>query len=262
VANFSFNADYTADNKPSLGFDPNDMSWKHQISGRVATQLTASPLGASSVYTQPSQDSTTYPQDNYVAGHVYTDQPGTLYLDVSSDNTNWDIQTSLPVTPNTPNFLPFTPIQGRYYRFRYVNGNAPQTVFRLEQIVCNQIGTNSMQLASAAIAVPMDLQAIYRVLAFQSTTPLGANGTYASGSQDGLNYRRITGRVYADQSGTLQIQHSDDGVTWDTLSSISVPGGTPTKFDEPLYCRYVQVKYVNGSTAQGAFRISGYLCVE
>lgn len=219
--NFPFNADYTADNKPSLGFDPNDMSWKHQISGRIATQLTASPLGASSVYTQPSQDSTAYPQDNYVAGHVYTDQPGTLYLDVSSDNTNWDVQTSLSVTPNTPNFLPFTPIQGRYYRFRYVNGNAAQTVFRLEQIACNQIGTNriftnsnvlqyTLQNAATAtdVGTAMNVDG-YGVATLQITGSFTATIQF-EGSVDGQNFVPITAHNRND--GTTSLTATAPGI--------------------------------------------------
>lgn len=139
MANFSFNADYTADSKPSLGFEPNDMSWKYQLSGRRATLVTSSPLGSTSVYTQTAIDSTVYPQSNYIAAHIYTDQVGTLYIDVSADNTNWDVQVTFPIIPSVPNFLPFVSIKGKYYRFRYVNGSTPQTTFRLEQIVAVQM---------------------------------------------------------------------------------------------------------------------------
>jgi len=105
-------------------------------------------------------------------------------------------------------------------------------------------------------------QAITRSQAFITTTALGVSGTYTSASIDGIQYRRLTGKVFADQAGTLEIHHSDDGTTWDTITSISVSASTPASFDEPIYTRYIRVNYVNGTTAQTAFRLSGYLSVE
>ena len=122
--------------------------------------------------------------------------------------------------------------------------------------------TTGIMVGNSLIAVPTDKQSIYRYQAFLTTTPLGSGASYTSSSFDGILFRRLTGRAYADKAGTLNLQHSDDGTTWDTLTSISVPAATATKYDEPLYARYVRVNYVNGADAQGTFRLSGYLSAE
>lgn len=118
------------------------------------------------------------------------------------------------------------------------------------------------KIVGSSIDIPTDKRAIYRSQAFLTTTVLAASGTYTSPSINGIQYRRLTGKVYTDQAGTLDLQHSDDGSTWDNLTSISVAAATPTKFDEPIYAQYVRVVYTNGATAQTAFRLSGYLSVE
>jgi len=117
-------------------------------------------------------------------------------------------------------------------------------------------------IGNSQVAVPVDKQAVYRTQAFLTTTALGADASYTSATFDALLYRRITGKVFADQDGTLNLQHSDDGTTWDTLTNMSVTANTPVKYDEPIYCRYVRVNYVNGAVAQTTFRLSGYLSAD
>lgn len=116
----------------------------------------------------------------------------------------------------------------------------------------------NIAIKASDIAVPTDIQTIYRAQAFATTTVLGASASYTSATVDGLNYRRLTGRVYADQAGTLYLEHSDDDVTWDVITTISVAAGDKKGFDEPFYLRYGRARYVNGATAQTAFRLSGY----
>lgn len=103
---------------------------------------------------------------------------------------------------------------------------------------------------------------ITRIASFTSSTPLAVAGTFESASLDGLTYKRITGRAFADKAGTLEIKQSDDGTTWDTSKTIEIAAGVASFYDEPIYCRYVKVKYTNGEEAQTSFRISGYLSVE
>lgn len=93
---------------------------------------------------------------------------------------------------------------------------------------------------------------------FTETTPLGASGTFTSDTLDGLTYRRVIGKAFADQSGTLEIQNSDDGNTWDAVATVSVNGTDVSIFDEVIYARYVRFVYTNGATAQGTFRLSAY----
>lgn len=123
-----------------------------------------------------------------------------------------------------------------------------------------------VRLVGSDIIQPVDSQSILRSQAVLTTTALGANAAYTSSSTDGINYRRVTGRVYADQAGAtsgLQIQQSDDGSTWDTVWSQASPAAsTVYAFDVELYLRYVRVVYTNGAGAQTTFRLSMYLSVE
>jgi hypothetical protein len=118
------------------------------------------------------------------------------------------------------------------------------------------------KVVNSTIAVPTDKQAVYRTQAFLTTTPLAGNASYTSATFNALLFKRITGKVFANQDGTLNLQHSDDGSTWDTLTSISVSANTPAKFDEPIYCQYVRVNYTNDATSQTTFRLSGYLSAD
>ncbi len=116
-------------------------------------------------------------------------------------------------------------------------------------------------LAGASVAIPVDLQANYRAQAVATTVALGGSATYTSAGYDALNFRRITVRVFADQTGTLHIDHSDDGVTWDTSGAKAVSASTAAFYDEAIYARHVRLRYVNGSSAQGTFRLHGYASV-
>lgn len=100
-------------------------------SGRVQSILTTTVLGVNGIYTSATYDSTTDPQDNFVTANAYSDQDGTLYLDVSMDSTNWNLsQCIVPVGANTAATLGWQKPLDRYYRIRFVTVNA-QTVFRL-----------------------------------------------------------------------------------------------------------------------------------
>lgn len=65
----------------------------------------------------------------------------------------------------------------------------------------------------------------------------------------------ISGMVFADQAGTVYIEQSADGVNWDISTSYPVTANNGKGFNEPLYGPYVRIRYVNGATAQGTFRL-------
>lgn len=123
----------------------------------------------------------------------------------------------------------------------------------------NAANPGNVTVAGATIAVPVDVQALYRVQSILTTAALAANGVYTSGAIDGINARRITGKVFSDVAGSLAIQQADDGVTWDTVTTIAVAAGAAVVWDQVLNARYVRYVYTNGATLQATFRLSGYL---
>jgi hypothetical protein len=61
-----------------------------------------------------------------------------------------------------------------------------------------------------------------------TTTPLAANATYMTAIPfDVTKYKTIVGSVIADQTGTLYIQQSNDGVNFDVMTSVSVTAVAP-----------------------------------
>jgi hypothetical protein len=91
---------------------------------------------------------------------------------------------------------------------------------------------------------------------FGTTTPLGAAGTVTLGPSNTDRADNISGLIWADQAGTLFVEHSGDGVNWDLSTSIAVVASTGKAFNEPLYTPFVRLRYVNGGVAQGAFRVN------
>lgn len=99
-----------------------------------------------------------------------------------------------------------------------------------------------------------------------TTANLGNAEVFLSDAVNGEKYGRFTGKVASDQGGTLVFEHADDDGTgeppstgWDQLTSITVMGGTSSKFDEILYCKWIRVRYTNGASPTTSFRLSGYL---
>lgn len=63
---------------------------------------------------------------------VYTDQPGTLYMEQSTDGTNWDSSLSYDVEANSNEFHRLT-VTRQYFRVRFTNtGTSTQTYIRLQ----------------------------------------------------------------------------------------------------------------------------------
>lgn len=63
-----------------------------------------------------------------------TDVSGTLFLEFSSDGTNWDISNEYSIAASRyPNlaFATRVPIVAAHFRVRYLNGSAAQTLMRL-----------------------------------------------------------------------------------------------------------------------------------
>ncbi len=86
--------------------------------------------------------------------------------------------------------------------------------------------------------------------------PLAASATYTSTTLSLGVYDKIVGSVYADQTGTLDVNQSYDGKNWDVQSNVTVSASTPTGFNIAVVAPYQQVVYTNGSTAQTTFRLN------
>ena len=116
-------------------------------------------------------------------------------------------------------------------------------------------------ITASNIVVPSDIQAIYKYLLAETSTPLPASATYTGSSVETTTYTKLVGIVYSDQDGTLYIEQSIDGTNWDYADSASVTGGNAQPVDYIVRAKYVRARYVNGSTDQTIFRLQIYLSV-
>jgi hypothetical protein len=108
--------------------------------------------------------------------------------------------------------------------------------------------------------LPVQITKITRVLAFSTTTPLAANAVYTSPTIDGINYKYLFGRAICDQGGSFIIQYSDDGLTFDSSTTTSVPANALFNINSVgIFGRYFRYIYTNGAAAQTLFRFSVYL---
>lgn len=98
----------------------------------------------------------------------------------------------------------------------------------------------------------------YRTLKYQTSENQGANATLQTPAIKTEAYNHMRGKVTSSHTGTLNLQQSDDGVTWDTLTTLSIAANDPEKYDEICYAAYFRVEYNNGATATTTFRLSIY----
>jgi hypothetical protein len=96
-----------------------------------------------------------------------------------------------------------------------------------------------------------------------TTTPLGANAAYYGPSRDFLNSRLTTMGVmgYANQASAtngVYIQLSNDNANWDyTGATATLSAAGAVALAQVVAARYARVVWVNGATAQTAFRLGG-----
>lgn len=125
------------------------------------------PLAANATFTGSSRDGGSAPTYNRFRGWVYADQPGTLYLEQSRDNSTWRVAQTVPAAVGVTTFD--TKAYSRYIRLRYVNGATAQGAFEL---VSSQWGIGASVDAYPGDSLPL------------TQTATIANGASLSGAVD------------------------------------------------------------------------------
>lgn len=156
--------------------------------------LTDRPLKANETYTQAGRDrfGSNDPVGG-IRGLVYASHAGTLYLEESDDDgTTWS-QTgdAVSVAAKTTTELLWTNLTKQQYRFRYVNGAAAQTKFRLVQqtrwleLVSVTDTVTQAALASVLAALQdtltMQLSGSNTRKRFSSTITIGTGAAHSAG---------------------------------------------------------------------------------
>jgi hypothetical protein len=100
-------------------------------SGLVVYTDSATNLAGAATFTGTSRDGGSTPAYNKFIVNAYTNQAGTLYVEKSTDNTNWRLAAKpVAVAIDLPEQVEVL-VTTRYMRVRYVNGATAQTLFSL-----------------------------------------------------------------------------------------------------------------------------------
>lgn len=90
----------------------------------------------------------------------------------------------------------------------------------------------------------------------RTSTPLGAGGTFTSELETALGYSSIVISMKTDVAGTLYVDFSMDGTNWDSTLSYTVAAAVNEVHRLTVTRQFFRVRYVNGSSPQGYFRLS------
>lgn len=157
-------------------------------SGSVdANNSSSAPLSSSATFTGETTDVSTY--TSFVVA-CFSNVAGTLFVEFSTDGTNWDgsLQFNVSASLNEVHRLTVT---RRYVRVRYVNGSVAQTTFRLQaikgfqQTITSSLGSLIQRDADAILTRGIDFEASVAQGLFQGVSIIlksGRNPAIASNS--------------------------------------------------------------------------------
>lgn len=95
-----------------------------------------------------------------------------------------------------------------------------------------------------------------------TTTPLAASGTYTSLGAMSNREDRVVGTVFADQGGTLFVEQgypdASGTVNYDVSDQFAITASDGKGFAVTLVAPKWRVRFVNGATPQGAFRLHAH----
>lgn len=98
------------------------------------------------------------------------------------------------------------------------------------------------------------------VVAYETTSLLGAGATYDSGILDLENYTHVQTNLTADQDGTINITWYADAGGTDVTRTLSIPYTTALGYQvfaaPARFGNYVRYQFTNGATPQGDFYYS------
>jgi hypothetical protein len=127
-----------------------------------------------------------------------------------------------------------------------------ENIEAIPQVKTDEFGSLALEQVSVA--------GIKRVEAFKERNfPLGANAKYYTPSMDALAFSKLSGIIFTDQAGSMQVQESIDGYDWIQTSEQAVTAGVGKAFSYEINSRFIRIIFVNGATASTTFKINGLL---
>jgi hypothetical protein len=106
----------------------------------------------------------------------------------------------------------------------------------------------------------VSINGVKRVEAFREVNaPQGAGAKYYTPSLDGLAFTKLTGIIFTNQTGELQVEESLDGYDWIQTSKQTITASAGKAFSYDINSRFIRLIFVNGATASTTFKINGFL---
>lgn len=179
---------------------------------RAPVQLTNTPLSASVTAYYPSSQG----QDRlggtglwkYVKAEGWSDEAGTLTLEVSDDRSSWSqLGPSLTFTADVINKFDWIGLTKRYWRWKFVNGGTDQTVFKLVE---------------DKVVTPLEAMAT-SLITMQSAATGTGNGTALTVTGFGSSMIQITGTFV----GTVTFEVTGDGTNYEGIYGVNSETGVP-----------------------------------
>ena len=193
------------------------------ITGTVDTgNSTTVALNAAATFTGAGFDVSAYPS---VVVAAKTDQAGTLYIEFSPDNTNWDSSLAFAVAANVNEVHRIT-VTRRYFRVRFTNGAVNQGYLRLQSLLGSQtpltsaLNSSIQSDADALLVRPLDFNLMVAESLYQNRTNTikdGLNDDIDTGStpEDIWNNGGVyTGFPDTALAGEIVVSGADTGTVW------------------------------------------------
>lgn len=158
----------------------------------LAGNTTTTPLNAGATFTGTSVDVSAYPS---IVVAARTDQPGTMVVEFSIDNTNWDSALTYSVSANT-NEVHRVVITRRYFRIKFTNTSASNQTFLRLQCIIGQAGALTSPLNST-VQADADTTVV-RPLDFNLMVAEGLYQNRSTVTKDGINFDIDTASVPED----------------------------------------------------------------
>jgi hypothetical protein len=152
-----------------------------------------------------------------------------------------------------------------HFRLHYANSSNGQTTsyIRLNSylsVLTSLTSTGSAAIPSTTTAYGSRNKELSSVTdPYNShTSNLSANGNFSGIPIDISEFAEISVAVYASHSSAsngLQIQFSQDAVSWDVINTLTITSNVESGARFPTHLRYFRVIYTNGATTTSTFRL-------
>lgn len=236
-----------------------------QSSNIDAGNSSTTPLAGNASFTGTGIDVSNY---GVITTFIYTDQPGTLYMQSSIDNVHWDDSRAYVIDGYDAEHIQSGP-QARYFRVVYTNGTSAQSIFRLQTIERPIIAFNPVDAVLNAVDGADDAILTKSVISARTSniqgandyvdiqaSPTGALGTYIADSSNITAFGSLRVATPLALFSSKQI-YNNQPLYWDD-QQISGSGTSSTYLTNQAATKMTVTNNAAGTRVRQTFRRLSY----